>query len=1192
MLESMRNRILMLLCFLLSIGIQAFAQTSVSGKVVDADGIEMPGVNIAVKGHAVGTMSGADGTFTLSDIPGGSDAVLVFSFIGYKTQEVKVGNQTVLNIRMLEDTEQLDEVVVVAYGTQKKKDLTGSLSQIDSKVIGVQSTSSVTRALEGSVPGLQTASVDGQPGLDMGIRVRGVSSANGNSSSALIVIDGVPAQNDNPLSNLNSQDIESVTVLKDAASTALYGSRGANGVVMITTKRGKAGKTQISFDARWGWNTAGQFQVNRMDKASEYYEYAWKSIYNSYRYGVNGTGLPGVDANGVPYTNVKNPNHTHEEAAAFASQHLFNYNAGAKDSETNFHRNSLGNWMAYNVPGAVYTPDAGVETNRSATMTGAYLVGLDGKINPNAQYLYGGNDTYAEELLNAAFRQEYNVSASGGTDKVHYFASVGYLADPSYVRTSDFKRYSGRSNVDAQLFSWLKIGANVGYTKTYTNSMATKWGRNAGVATGNVMLYVNGHAPIQSMWARGANPDGTIGDILYVNGQRKEAGLEGTSYSPLGITAGNQLNRDILFELDANKNETEVDLWTSRVFADFTFLKDFKFTVNLSYDQQANRLMKYRNSEAGQGSGIGGIGIEKFTRTIINTQQLLSYNKDIDKHHVDALLGHEYNDLSYDKLAWGSAYELIPGYLSPGNFTSHYQNVSALANPGWSLDKLRMESYLARVNYIYDDKYYVSGSLRGDGSSKFIKNKWGMFWSVGGGWRFSAEKFMEPTRNWLDNAKLRLSYGVLGNQNGIGNYTNHTWGYGVAVWNPSMNGTGTGKEYSISYGNLVNEELSWEDVHTTDVGLDFAVLGSRITGTLDFYNSLTTNSFYNEPVSILANGGFETRQRNSAKLRNRGFEIELSADIIRRSDLVWNVSINGTHYRTTLADVPESTIPQWNEKSDIPQGTWMANSEGWSADGTSNDNFTFYLRGKGRDWYNIYLYKYAGVDQESGLPQYWHRVTYDDVHNGAHGGRYANYKQGESVKTTVSSDASMYEMGSATPKWIGGLSTSLQYKDFDLQAIFAYQLGGKTFSTEYGNGLYRSAQLSLYFESQSKDLIGNTWTPENAGAEYPMQWYAGTTGSVYYDGSTFGSWKYTDMALFNASYLKLKNLTIGYTVPSAWLSKANISRLRFYASADNLFYVSAQKGVDPSMSITGGFGVRQYAYPSMRTFSLGVNLSF
>lgn len=1169
----MRNQILFLFCFLI-LGLQAFAQTSISGKVVDASGMELPGVNVMVKGQPnVGTMTGADGTFSLPSVPGGVNAVLVFSFVGYTPQEVKVGNQKFFAIKLAEDNEQLEEVVVVAYGTQKKKNLTGAMTQIDSKVVGLQSVSTVSKALEGAVPGLQVSSVDGQPGIDMGIRVRGVGSATGNGT-ALVVIDGVPAQNENPLSTMNPQDIASVTVLKDAASAALYGSRAANGVVLITTKKGATGKTKVSFDGRWGWNSIGPFNVNAIDDAAEYYEYAWKSIYNSYRYGVNGTGRPVNNQ-----MNISTPNHTHEEAADFASRHLFNY----VNNESSFQRNGLGNWLAYDVPGAVYTPDQGVGTKQSATMSGAYLVGTDGKINPNARYLYSNKDTYADALLKTNFRQEYNVSANGGTDKVDYFASLGYLKDPSYIRTSDFERYSGRTNLNAKLFDWLKVGTNVAYTHTVTNAMSTKWnnGRNAGFATGNVMMYVNGHAPTMSVWARDNNWDYQ----RNADGSLVEAGREGTSYSPLGTTEGNEINSNIIHQMDNNISRTTVDQWVTRMYADVKFLQDFTFTVNFNMDQYNYKLMKYRNSVSGLGSGIGGVGLNTYRQTIINAQQLLTYNKDFEKHHIDALAGHEYNDLSREDINWGSGYELIPGYISPGNFTSRYVNVSTLATPGWNLDKVRMESYFGRVNYDFDNKYYLSGSLRADGSSKFMNNKWGTFWSVGGGWRFSAESFMENTKDWLDNAKIRASYGLLGDQGSIGNYTNHTWSYGVSTWNSSTGGTGTAKTYAVNYDGLVNEELTWEKIKTFDLGLDFSLLNGRLSGSFDYYNRLTTNSFYNEPVSYLANAASQTRQRNSAKLRNTGVELELAADIIRTKNFSWNVTLNGTHYQTTLVSVPKTTIPSWNSQSDLPEGTWTANGEGWSSSGAGNTSFTFYLRGEGRDWYNIYLYKYAGVDQTTGLPMYWHRVTADDVSIN----RYPGLSKGESVKTTDSNQASLYEMGSAIPKVIGGFTSTFRYKDFDLQTILAYQIGGKFFSTEYANGLYRGNELDAGgMEPPSRDLVGNTWTPENTNAKFPMQLW----NTTYYDGATFGSWKYTDMSLFDASYLRVKNITLGYTLPKGVFQKAYISSMKVYVSSDNPFFISAKKGVDPSMSLTGGFNVGQFIYPTMRTISLGVNLTF
>lgn len=346
---------------LLTIGVQVFAQSAVSGKVTDKTGEPLVGAGVLVKGTTSGTTTDLDGKFSLQGLK--QNAVLVFSSIGYETQEVTVGNQTVINVTLNEEAEFLNDVVVVAYGTAKKRDLTGAMSSIKGDNIKAQSVSSVSRALEGAAPGIQLSSVDGQPGVDMAIRVRGASSTSNGSAVALVVIDGVPAQTSNPLSTINPSDIESISVLKDAASTALYGSRGANGVILINTKKGSEGKTQVTFDTHVGWNSVGQFNMSNMTEASDIYEYAWLSIYNSYRYGVNGTGRPGVDENGIPYTYFQKPNYTHEQAAEFASQHLFNY----VNSETNFQRNSLNNALVYDVPGARHVFSGGTGNTRSST---------------------------------------------------------------------------------------------------------------------------------------------------------------------------------------------------------------------------------------------------------------------------------------------------------------------------------------------------------------------------------------------------------------------------------------------------------------------------------------------------------------------------------------------------------------------------------------------------------------------------------------------------------------------------------------------------------------------------------------------------------------------------------------------------------------------------------------------------------
>jgi len=1180
----MGKRFFTALLALLLIGVQAFAQSAVSGKVTDEAGEPCVGANVLIKGTTTGTMTDLDGNYSLPHVKQGS--ILVFSSIGYTSQEVRLGSSSVVNVVLKSDADFLNEVVIVGYGTAKRKDLTGSLTQIDNKLIASQNSSSATKALEGAVPGIVYASVDGQPGNDAGLRVRGLGSTNVGASNALVVIDGVPAQGDNPLSNMNQEDIASITVLKDAASTAIYGSRGANGVILVTTKRGDSGRTKISFQARAGWNTVGSYKVGQVDNAAGIYEYLWQSIYNSYRYGVNGAGPALNKETGEYYTNIGNPNVSHDAAAEFASQHLFNY-IGLNDS---FGRNMLGNYMAYNVPGATYTPD-GTGSSASSTMTGAYLVGTDGKINPNASLLY--DDTYADALLKTGFRQQYDLSASGGSDKEDHYLSLGYLTDPSYVPNSRFERITGRANINVNLFKWLKVGANVGYTRSRTNYQGTYWAaRNSGSNQGNITRYVNGHTPIVPFYAHDAE-----GNYIYdKNGDKVRNYLYNSTYSPLGQTGNNYGSTDIMYAMDNDIREDLTSTLNTRTYIEIPFLDHFTFRTDFAYDKINRTTTVYYNGTTGRAASIGGyFGKRMNDIEVMNLQHRLTYNQDFGKHHVDAMALFEDSDWEQQTVNWGSADEFIPGFLAAGNFVGRYYGAGSAPTPGYGHDIERMRSWLGRANYIFADKYYVSGSVRRDGSSKFRKeNRWGTFWSVGAGWRFTEESFMQDLRDsWLNNGKLRASYGVIGNQNGIGRYqTYRTWGYST-TYQTTNNGTGrpTGDSYKLSMGGLVNTQLTWEETKTFDVGLDLTLF-NRIDLTFDWYNRVTGNSQFNQPVSYLAMGQ-TTLPRNIAELTNRGIELDINADIIRTKDIRWNVAFNITHYTTKLTDLPDDAIPAHAEG--LPDGTWEDNQGSWASAGGSQQAANVYLRGIGRDWFNLYMYKYAGIDQNSGLPMYFHRVTEADHA----AGKYKDTEVGGSVKTTNYANASKYEVGSAIPTFQGGFNTSFSYKNFYVNAQFAYQIGGKFFSRNYAEYLYNVVDAQMYrMMFVSKDVKGNTWTPDNTGAGFPMQWYPAGENS-YFSGTSAngGNWSFTDESLFSASYLRLKNLTLGYNVSKSLLNRLRIdkvvSNIKVFASSDNLFILSAAKAIDPTMSASGGYNdVDSYTFPNMRTYTIGINLDF
>ena len=1163
---------LLLLCALL-LNIGVYAQVEVSGKVTDESGGALPGVSVVVKETTIGTVTNSDGTFTIADVPS-AKSVLVFSFIGYASQETVVGNRRIININLTTSDNQLNEVVIIGYGTAKRSTLTGSISQVDSKTISVQANSTVTRALEGVVPGIQVSSIDGQPGLDMGIRLRGAGSTSQNSSNALIVIDGVPTEYPNALSSINPKDIESISVLKDAASTAVYGSRGSNGVLLVTTKKGTKGKTNISFETRAGFNYLSGLRFDLIDDTKDIYEHSWLTIYNSARYGVNG----GSSTDGKFTTNVAKPNMSHEDAALFASSHLFDYTG----SMTNFAMNQLGNYMAYNVPGAVFTT-TGAGASASATMSGAYLIDPStGRLNPNAKQLWQGG-SYSDQFFEKSFRQEHSVSASGGSDKMDYFASVGMLEDPSYIRGSKFKRYNARTNINAQLTSWLKIGTNMGYTYRSTQSPATRFGRNPGTVQQNVFRWVNGQNQLVPLYARDLsgnilkNPNGT--DMVSDNANDSYSPLGVQALFPNGTTSQPLYATNLITLLDKDIDLRESNDLNLKGYLTINFLKNFSFTNNISYDRFSEIRTRYGNAETGAVVGIGAIGKYYANTGVFNTQQLLNWNKEFGLHSVTALAAHEFYQYKSDLLNYGSAYSLINDFTGQGNFVSRYNTSGApFGNPGYGGDLTAMDSYFGRVVYNYNDKYFVEGSLRRDGSSKFRykENRWGTFWSIGGGWRISQEKFMQQINETINDLKVRASYGVIGNQSGISNYSGYQlWSYG-AVYTSSTGGTGVPASYTLSQGAVPNTALTWENTHTFDAGIDFSMLDRRLTGTIDYYNKKTVNSVFAQPIS--SSMGQSSLTLNSAEIVNRGVEVALNIKLIQNKNLNWSVGINGTHYRTILTKFPKSV------GSPALDGNFTGSIDGWGIanGGATNGGQIMYLRGENKDFYNLYLYKYAGVDQTTGLPLFNATVTQNDIAAGF----FAGEDVGSVVTTTNYTLADRYEMGSAIPKIIGGFSTSLQFWNFDFSAILAYQIGGKFLSVEYANNLYRAGNIG---NALSKELLGNTWTPENRNAKFPMAFYGDT---FYTGGSTHGSWQYSDMALFDASYLNVKNLALGYTLKSSILEKIKAKSLRVYASADNIAMLTSHSGIDPRMSLVGGMEVGAAVYLPMSTFSVGLNVNF
>ena len=1059
----MVRKIVLLLVASLTCGLLASAQTKqVSGTVKDANGNAIVGATVIVDGTTIGTNTGTDGSFRISAPANGN---LLVSFIGYEDQKIAIAGKTNIEVVLQDNYTAIEGVTVQTFGELKKKDLTGSITAVTAKDLQKMTVSSVANALEGAVPGIQSYSTTGQPGTDAAIYIRGIGSINGNQA-ALIVVDGVPYSS--ALSTINPLDIESVVVSKDAAANALYGSRAANGVVFVTTKKGARNqKANITFEAKWGWNEMGVGEHETMQNPGDYYEWAYGGLYNYFT------------ANGYPHAN----------AAAGAYNNLFNV---------------LGNYMAYKLP------------------EGETLIDFEtGRLNPNAQLLYA--DNYDDYLFTKQFRQEYTLSISGGNDKVDYYVSGNFLDDPSYVIMSSFKRYSGRAAVNAQVTNWLKLGTNVSFT--HRDADDPSYGGDSPANTNNVFLWTLWQNPTVPYYARDLdgniryNPDGT---------KMLENGL-GTTLSPFGSTQDifNSMNMaHPLQSMSRDINRRVRDNIYANAYVDITFLKDFKFTANFTMDNVYDRTTFFQNNEYGIGALPENNGfVQKYAGfyTSYNTQQMLNYNKSInDLHNVDVMIGHEFNRTDNNDINAYNYNIFYPGIPELGNAVDPTKDVATSEHV-----KTTLEGYFARANYNYDDRYYLSLSYRYDGSSLFQYDRWGHFWSVGGSWRISQEEFMKRAL-WVNDLRLRATYGVSGNQlNSAYPYTN-LWSIGELDGKPT-----------ISQATVGNPDLSWERNKQIDLGLDFR-LWDRVYGSFDWYNRRTHDLIWSRPTP--ASTGLTSRLENVGVLQNAGFEFDITVDLIKSRNVYWNVGINGAFAQNKLIEFPEEL--------------------GNAALGGDYVSGAF-LRGKGKSYYNLYLFDYAGVDPETGGELYWKNTTDSE---GNVTGREL---------TSNFAEADQYEMGDALPDMTGGLRTTFRWKGLDLNIQTAFQIGGKQWDGASAN-MYDPGRTRF---TVSDDLIRNTWTPENPNAEFPMLMYGGT-------------WQFPASnvnALYrDASYFSLKNLNIGYTLPKKWTSKLSIESLRIFFNADNLCFVSAHDGFDPRMGFSSMNG---FQFPQARTFTFGITLN-
>lgn len=1050
----MKKRVMLILsCLFLSIGFIVAQTTRVSGTVVDGNGEPVISASVVVKGTTVGTVTDLDGKFSIN-VPNGNNT-LVFTLVGMKSVEARAASN--MNVVMENDETLLDEVMVVAYGTAKRSQFTGSASVVKAEDIKDVQVASVSKALAGKMAGVQVTSTSGRPGADATIRIRGVGSINA-SNNPLYVVDGVPFQGQ--LNTLNQQDVESITVLKDAAANSLYGARGANGVILITTKKGTTdGKTKVNVDAKWGVNNRAIPLYDMVSNPADYYELYWQSLRNQQHYSLGKSW---------------------SSAGVTASQTLVS---------------TLGGYNVYNVP------------------NGLLVDPVTGRINPSAQAIY--NDSWEDEIFENGLRQEYQVGISGGNNKTTYYLSLGYLGDEGIVANSDFRRITSRLRLDHSVNNWLKVGANV----SYTNSR-TKFTNEDGSEGSNMFYIVQSMAPIYPVFEYDAN-----GNRLY------EA--DGTPIYDFGSGDVNPNHKRPVSSM-ANPIASQIlDQETDRVnafsghgFAEVRFLEGFKFTTNLRFDNSDNLGVAYQNGKYGQFADFGGISTRYTERsTAINANQLLNWTKTIEDHNIDVLVGHESYQRRYNYTSASKR-----NFFDPSNIELN----GAIATPQASSyeNEYRVESVLSRLQYDYLSKYFLSGSFRTDGSSRFYKdNRWGKFWSVGGSWLMTKEDFLKNT-SWLNELKFKISYGTQGNDNLSEDVSTRG---GVLPWANQYTVKPNGDQIALERSYIGNRSITWEKSNSFNTGFEFSLLSNRLYGNIEYFSRLTKDLLFSRKVAL--HSGFNSYPDNIGDMLNNGFELELTGELIRTKDLTVSLSANATHIKNEIKKLPP-------ESKEI---------------GIDTGGLFWYK--EGRSMYDYYLWDYVGVDEEG--RSIWHMDVADENGNVTKG------------TTTDFSKATRYYQGSALPDLYGGISASVAWKGVDLSVQTVYQFGGTGYDYTYRN-LMHSGDEGVAWH---KDIF-NSWTPENTNTNVPRL-QKGDTGV---NQSLSNRW------LVSSDFFSIQNIMLGYTFPKNLVNKMNVGSLRVYAVADNVALFSKRKGYDPRESAAGTNGYGRYT--PIRTISFGLNLEF
>ena len=981
---------------------------TIKGQILDETGESMIGVSVLVKGTTIGTVTDFDGNYTL-EVPSGKN-ILEISYIGYKTKEITIGNNSLINIKMEPDTQALDEVVVIGYGTVKKRDLTGAVASMKNEDVTVAPTSNVMEALQGKIAGMDIVKSSGQVGEDVSILLRGSRSIYG-SNEPLFIIDGIPGS----YSQVNPSDIESVDVLKDASSTAIYGSAGANGVVIITTKRGKEGKATVNFDAYYGFSGSP-----------------------NYKHGMVGDEWVNYQREAYKY---KNGDYPSDMSALFGNQDYTDaYNAGK--------------WI----------------------------------------------DWIDEASGNTATTQKYSLSVSGGSEKTKIFASTSYNREEGLLSNDNLNKYSLRLNIDQEIFSWAKMG--------FTSNL-TYQDRNQGVKN----TFTKGLSSFP------------LGDAYDQNGKINHEYITG-QYSPLGD-----------FIEDQYVNNTRSTYLNVSGYLELSPIKDFTFTSRINGTLSDSRQGQYWGDQCNANrpsyAGSPHAAITNKNAWNYTWENILSYSTTIAKdHNIGGSVITSWNKNQNDSSLAAASGQMVDRWSFWRLASGASQHVES------DFAQTQKMSFAVRFNYSYKGKYLFTFSNRWDGVSQFSAgHKWDSFPAGAIAWRISDEPFMNVAKNWLNNLKLRVGYGITGNSGGVDAYGTTTQAYVYTGNGLTLNGQNSSfTQYTGTYGS---KDLGWEKSYNWNVGLDYGILNNRVDGSIEWFKTTTKGLLFKRTLPITSGltgwGSPLSIWQNIAETSNQGVEVTINSHNIKTKDFSWNTTLSVTWSKEKIEKLPDGDL--------ISENLFV-----------------------GHSIKSIYGYKYTGI---------WGTNTPQDILE-AYGVK-PGFIQIETLEKDGDGGVHKYStndrqvLGHTNPDWIVGLNNTFTYKNFDL-SVFAMARYGQTINSDLLG--YYTAEQSV----TTNQLAGaDYWTENNQGAYYP----APGTGS---EQSTVIS----ALRVRDGSFIKVKNITLGYTFPVNISRKALMEKCRIYATAYNPFiYVKDKqlKGTDPE---TNGSD----AFPTFRQFVFGVNLTF